>query len=638
MNQNKSITTKTVQPFLNTILHAVELCSQLLSFTSVVTATLFLLCADNLQGQQTHNLLIDNKSENTVSNPNVVLDAEENLVYGKIGLHHNGDVRYTFAMTRKPNATKQIFKREMDIPYGPQPLIRGGQMKPEPNPAPYDLYDYFVVLNGQKMGPYDRIYDVLQEEGDVDKWITPDGKHISFAGVKGQKYYPVFGNREIGITFWSVLQAPSYDPLSGNVTFAMAWSANEARLIEKGSVKLTGWKAIDKIQYASNNEDLLFVGGKENKSNLSVYLNHTPIGGPHNLVRQIGFLPETNKPYYLASNSIIEDNTSKWKTTILLDERKFEFSTEEQIGTLNFSKPYVAFTVTTKNSQYNGNDEYKKNIVEIWEYNYETNELQKYAGFAKSANMVMAGQKIYYLTYDTEANLLVLKRGGEEQLKVLKSEMGNRHPAIKISPNGDVYTYHSDGYGKPIRFKKNGKDLQFQGIDKIMGVEHFGFNSQTGDLNLVFCRDQPVGSVDRFVINADAQFNIKGRALGNKMFFAEDGTNVISLIEFKQNNEREFTTQIYKNGELVSDLLLRSVEEFCISSDGNRYAALVTEVTEPEIVRQYFTENKYMHVPRKLMVDGKIVPGIYGAPVWSAKSNKFLVLKQEDGRVKLVEL
>jgi hypothetical protein len=574
-------------------------------------------------------------SNNAIQN----LDPNEELVYGKIGLNDNGTVKYTFAMTRKPNSNKQIYKREMDMPYGPQPIIGGGQMRANPNPKEYDLFDYYVVFNGQKIGPYDRIYDMHQEEGDIDKWITPDGKHISFAGVKGQKYFPVFGNKQHGVSFWSVMQAPNYDPSSSKTTYTMKWDVDDVRLVEDGSIKLKGWKELSNVKYSDDEKNLLYVGAQTEKNKKHIYLNHEPIDEPYYLVSQIGFLPGTNKPFYKAFNYITVDNASKTIHGVRIGDRKFDFTNNENIGKIEISDPWVSFTVGTKNTSYTGNDMYKKINVEIWEYNYRTDQLRKHGGYAYSAGINKAGNSFYYRTYDMEGNSILVAQGGKILEKISADKKGTNGVCMsQMSPKGDIFTYYKNATDAPYHLLKNGEPFTIQGVGKIMNVERFRFCPNTGKINLVNNKDKSVASEDRIVVNGDFQFNIKGRALANRMLFAEQSNDVITIFEFKRGDDRDFTMQIYKNDKPISDLLFYSVSQFCISPDASRYAGLVTQEKKDVFMGQYFTENKIMHQKRKLLVDGKIVEGNFGAPVWSKAKNKFLVLKQEGNSIRLVEL
>lgn len=45
-----------------------------------------------------------------------------------------------------------------------------------------------------------------------------------------------------------------------------------------------------------------------------------------------------------------------------------------------------------------------------------------------------------------------------------------------------------------------------------------------------------------------------------------------------------------------------------------------------------------MSLKMKLIVDGKIVDGVFGAPVWSQIVNNFLVIRQKGGVVEIVEV
>ena len=573
------------------------------------------------------------------SSYDMTIPENEKMVYAKVGLSDEGKVKYSFVIIRVPYPDKnQVYQREMQMPYGPQPILRGGQMRLEREVKPFDKYDYYVYFNGKEFGPYDRIYDMDQNDGDVDQWITPDGKYISFAGVKGQKYYPVFANEESQVYFWSVTQAPGYDPSSNKRVFAMQWAKDDVRLLENGSFVLEGWKVIAGIQYADNNRDLLYVGAKDNKNEQYIYLNHKPIAGPFSLISQYGFLPGTNKVYYKADKRETVDGKSITKRSFQIGDKKFDTS-DEVLGRMEFAGPWISFKVTLENKDYTGTDADLKRNFEVWEYNYQTGVLKKHGNYIKALYILKSqDDKFYYSTYDTDKNCLFVLQGGQVLDKVSAEERENSVVAFRLSPNGDAYSFYHKGFGKPYTLKKNGKLFKIPGVEIIMGVEILKFNPKNGKLQMVVTKDQSVGSEDRTVINGENQYDIKGRAFGSRMFFAEEGEDVISLLEFKQPGDDKFTVQVYKNDKRISDLLLRSVVEFSISPDASRYAALVTEASDNVSTGPYYTENQFMDTKRKLMVDGKIVPGNFGAPIWSKERNKFLVFKQEGNKVRLVEL
>ena len=95
-------------------------------------------------------------------------------------------MKYTLAVIRKPNKEKPIYEAGFD-PYEPRPL---GEplLKLNPNPKPYEQYDFFLIFNGVKYGPFDRILDMDQNDPDTDDWVSHDGKNISFSYVVRDRY------------------------------------------------------------------------------------------------------------------------------------------------------------------------------------------------------------------------------------------------------------------------------------------------------------------------------------------------------------------------------------------------------------------------------------------------------------------
>ncbi|MGE0079579.1 MAG: RICIN domain-containing protein [Bacteroidales bacterium] len=563
------------------------------------------------------------------------LASGEDMVYGKVGLFDDGSVKYTFAVVRKPSGSKQIYKREIEMPYGPQPILSGGQMKIDSNPREYDFYDYYVIFNGQKMGPYDRIYDMHQSDGNVDNWVTPDGKYISFAAVKGEKYYPIIGNSE-QIAFWSVLQAPDFDRSSGHATYAIAFGKNKYWLIEDGNPKLKDWPAIGNIKYASNGRDLLYVGSQNNAKEKYIYLNHRQIGGPFEIVSQLGFIPGTNKPFYTVFSHKTSNGTSEVEfNDVFLGDKVINIPRGEGVGKFYFTDSGVSFTRSKKNPSYDGKNMYKANFVTIYEYNFKTNQLKKLDGEYSMVSTKIADGTFFYDVNDSDGNSILVKQGGEVLEKVNKEVHNNGHGLTSFrlnSANGDYYSISSRGYNQPVVLHKNGKVFDIPNAPKIMFVERLNFSPVNKNLNMVLARDVPVGGNDWCAINGSNQFDFKGNATG-VWTFSENG-DVYSWMWSKAENDRS-QNQLYKNGKLASDVKANSIVEFCVSPDGNRYATLVTTGDDPS-TGGYYTENKYMHNKRRLFLDGEIVFGNFGVPVWSKQSNAFLVLKADRGKISLL--
>ena len=57
------------------------------------------------------------------------LQADEEFVYGSLGLNDDGSQRYTFTVVRTPAPDKTVYRRELDAYTGVQPLISGDAMR-----------------------------------------------------------------------------------------------------------------------------------------------------------------------------------------------------------------------------------------------------------------------------------------------------------------------------------------------------------------------------------------------------------------------------------------------------------------------------------------------------------------------------
>jgi len=86
-------------------------------------------------------------------------------------------------------------------------------------PKEYNKYDYYLIFNGKKIGPYDHIYS-LDRDPDIDKWVSEDGKRISFCGTRQNKYYSIIGNNK-SFYYWGPSQAPEYDTYVGKYAFSI---------------------------------------------------------------------------------------------------------------------------------------------------------------------------------------------------------------------------------------------------------------------------------------------------------------------------------------------------------------------------------------------------------------------------------
>jgi hypothetical protein len=567
----------------------------------------------------------------STSNLNISLQPGEEFVYGKVGLFPNGDVKYTFAMVRKPNRNKELYNRELLDPYsGPHPILSGGQLSKNNNPAEYDLYDYWVIFNGQRLGPYDRIYEMYQRDGNVDDWVNDCGKFISFAAVKGQQYIPVIANRPSN-SFWKLIQAPDFDAKSGKQTFALKWGNDEVRLVENGQFKLMGWKRIEKVQYSSNGNDLLYVGGETDRNVNFVYVNHQKFAGPFNIVghKGAGFIPETNVPYAFGFTHDVVDGMSVANYDVTIGKRKFSIPKGYGVGNPEFAGDWVSFTVTQHHK--NQNDPFKASTISVYEYNYKTDELKKHEGYAYTlSHITPKGSSVhYYSTSNSKGDAHLVKQGGEILHTVPRNLSGENAVRFIVGNNGDFVTVYGSTDDKQ-QVLYNGKPFALAG-NTVARVEYANFCEETSNLQMVIAIDKSVGARKKRFISAQNQFEMNGDFY--HMEFATNSNDI--FISERDVNSTPWTWRIYKNNQPLLTEKFNTITEFSISPNAQRYAAMVYNGKNPG---GYFTENYNMHEKWELLVDGKIVGSNFGAPVWSTKKNKFIVLQQVGSNIRLIEL
>ena len=535
-------------------------------------------------------------------------------MYGKVGLFENDAVKYTFVVVRKRHLGKVIYRREKDSPYvGVNSLSGGGKMSIDEKPQEYDFYDYWVVFNGKKFGPYDRIHEMHLEDGNVDNWVSADGKSITFAGVKGQMYYPVIANRTY-TPFWSVDQAPDCSPVSGKTGFIIQWGQNDFRLLVDGSIKLTGWKSLKGLEY-SKNGDIAYQGTEPNSNDNYVYLNYRKFAGPYGSVRQATFIPNTNILCALGYGS-----------DVIIGDKKIPIPAGQSAGDLTIAGDWVSFYVS------------QSSTYSFYEYNYKTGQLLEHEGFAKRASIYNIDKNtIYYTTYNAKGDQLLVKQGGTILQTIPKSSHKDNSVRFKVSPNGDYISWYTNGYSKPYTLMLNGKPFTAAG-NKIMGVEEASFCPVKHTLRLIVNTDKSTGSMSRKYIIGNNTFDLDGKFSeefpGFRVFPTQ--SDDIFHVQGFASSRPYMNYEIYKNDKRLTDVKWSSVSELTASPNGNSYAALVTDLQNISLY-YYFCLNRDMNYKRKLLVDGNIVSGNFGAPVWSKQKGKFLVLQEKNQRVTLTE-
>ncbi|MDD2550047.1 MAG: hypothetical protein PHD00_08125 [Bacteroidales bacterium] len=574
-------------------------------------------------------------SANSIAqSPIYTLAPDQEMVYGKVGLFDNGEVKYTFAVVRSPHSGKQIYKREFMSPYGGgKPVYGGSQMRVDNNPSEYDFYDYWVIFNGREFGPYDRIYEMHQDDGNVDSWVSDDGKSITFTGVKGQRYYPVIASRPSS-TFWSVNQAPDCDPVAGKWGYILQWSQNDYRLFVDGRPKLTGWKRLKGLKYSYDGSNVVYCGKEPGSDDYFVYLNHEKFAGPYYVVSEATFIPNTNILCVDGFGFESVNNRAVYNHgNVLVGDSKIPIPDDHSVGKFYFAGDWVSFTVSRSNKSENV---YEKASYWIYEFNYKTRQLLKHDGFAHMVStFTNGGDTFYYSTFNSKGDRLLVKQGGEIIHKLLNTNCDGYSILFRVNPNGEYITGLSNTSKNTYKVMLNGKPLSAAG-NKVKGTDVLGFCPEKHTIQLIVNKDQSVASKSRKYVIGDNIFELDGDFSDINRVFPAQSNDIFHIQRFIIDRN-DWRYQLFKNDKCLTEVKWSSIAELTTSLSGSRYAALVTQ--KPGVsLYGYYSLNPHMHIKRQLLVDGRVMGDTFGAPVWSEQRGKFLVLQEKNGRIMLTEL
>jgi len=573
---------------------------------------------------------VSKKSSNSIYN----LKSGEEFVYGKIGLDKKDNKRYTFAVVRKPNTNKDVYKRRFD-PYGPRPILGPGTMKKYKKLKSYDKYDYWVIFNGKKFGPYDRIMEMNGDNPNIDSWVSRDGKKISFAAVRGKKYQAIIANRP-SAKFWTIFQKPVFDPKSEKNFYAMEWSRDNFRIFNNGKIVKKNLKDVKLIKFSENGENFIYAAASNYKKKYYIYLNNKKIAGPFNFVRKVGFLPGTNKIYYNAYNRVNGGVNHK----IVLGNKEVDIPKQtEAIMYINNSNIAIKTSKKVKNPP--KNNRYGRKIIQIYIYNISGDILFTHDKYNYNAAIRKVNNNYWYRTFDENGNVLIIDPLGEINTKIKKPN--NRHLTTKwyITPDDNVYLFYKKPHPNGSIYSMGKYDL----ITIINGkrekltdynynrVEMFDFNPDNGKINsLLSYRTKPGwGTYNITIINGSNHINTKGN-IGNMetdLHFAKNSNDVYWICRYpnpKGSKIRKYTQwKLFKNSKALTDKSSKFFGSISLSNDGNRYASL--------LLKLYWPINKVFEKDPLLIIDGEPKMGNFGAPVYSEKENKFLVLEEKNNKI-----
>lgn len=557
----------------------------------ILTATIFMLLIATVQSQTL-------KSDFTIGSTIYSLQDGEEFVYGKIGKKSDGAVKYTLAVVRKPNRTKEVY--ELSCYYYSHYGIDPRMVKPKV-PKDYNRYDYYLIFNGKKFGPYDNIYGV-NEKPDVDGWVNRDGTNISFAFTRGKMFYPVI-NGAMGMPYWRPDYAPDYAVYGSNRgAYSFKRSRDDYRLYEDGKSIFKEAKGITKPSY-SDSGSLIYAVAHENSSEYYVYINHKKSLGPYGRVSNsgVGFIPGTEKVYL---------NTSSYAKC---GDREYRCKPDERVVNFTVGNNYIVFFVKNSKTQEN----------RVYEYNIKREELSSHGPYiGRIYCLKKYGKLLYYEYQNREAKQYsYIDLGGEIIWNRAHSKSDDRCTST-LSPNGDRYVIYKDRSGK-CHVEKSGVDMNINGDVAAIRLVKFIDNSP-----IIWCKvDQEIGGVKGEIYYKDNHIEVSGPV--GEIFAFPHSNDIYHTIRTKREGLDNIEYSLFKNGVQVESVSSITTDEMVCSSDG-RNAFLDRG--------NYIISNDKMDSKSNLYVNNKIVPGRYGAPIWLEKLGILAAIKQSGNNLTIVEL
>lgn len=536
----------------------------------------------------TTNTAVSNDSSNIYT-----LQSGEEFVFGKIG--YKGTQRYTVAIVRKYNPNKEFYQFYGN--YYNQAL--NANLRKNSNPENYDKYDYYLIFNGKKFGAYDHIFAMSEKESsDIDKWVSDDGKHISFTGTVGNKWYPIIFNNKAN-SFRAPYQAPAYTGMGDKWAYTMWWSEKDGyKLCEQGKITVNSSKMIEQPVYSKSGK-LLYVSAPDEKYGQNyIYLDHQKIDGPFKNIASngIGFIPNTEKIYY---------NTSK---KVKIGNKGYTCKEDETINGFKISESIISFIVLNKKSRLNT----------IFEYTNKTGEMISHGAYKGYVHINKYGKSFYYVSHDTKKlQYFVIDKGGKVlwEKQYLKTDGS---PNCRMSPMGDLYCWYKEN--NVLKIEKNGKIIDFDG--NIAGISLITFNPVSGMPIIHAEIDKIATGKKHHLYYGNLSFDLSGNLNAGKLYPTDNGKSIFYTVRTVQNNI--WTYKLYKNGQNIDNKAYTVISDFTLSSSGDKYAMLVSNKHQAD----YITVNEQMDANWKLVFNSKELPGKYGAPLWSDKDNAIIVMKQ----------
>lgn len=546
----------------------------------------------------------------------------EEFVFGKIGTFENGDHKYTLAIVRKRNENKPFYKMGY-IPYRDRILQNSENLKLYNTPEEHHKYDFWLIFNGKKFGPYDEIYDMNFKEPNVDKWVSRDGKSISFCGKKGDKFWGVVHNKEQNF-FYTPSTSLTIDPNYTSDVYGLWFSKGNIKLYGNGKLIKGDFTEFKDIEHGVNG-DLLYKAKEKNKTTWGLYVNHRRVTGGDENVHEAGFIPGTSTLYYKV-------NITNGKYRVVVGEHRYEFKHSIRPVDFYFANNYVVFNVF--------NSETNKST--LFEYNVKTRKMNKHGEYKISDMDISRNKLAYSLKAMTKENgkfvynYTFMLEGGKV-IDTYKAKAGDR-AFMRISPKGDYFIIKEEN--KTYKITKNGHPYPFKG--EISQWESDAFSSLNDNLIVM----SEVKSDIKNSQNSDVRLDVgdkyyafKGMYQDGSLVVAENADMVYSVHSGTgtSNNHK----MLFKNGSKLLNGTWKYFDRTVTNSKGNHFAVMACNYMQNWPANNklgYYTTNVCMSQNWKMIVDGKVLDDKYGAPAYLKSLDKLVSLKQEGNSIIMVDL
>jgi len=520
----------------------------------------------------------------------------EEFVFGEIGKTDQGTIKYTVCIVRKSNAEKEVYEFYGSY-YGPRPI--GANMVKDRMQQPHNKYDYWLIFNDKKFGPYDHIFS-MEGKMNIDEWVSEDGAKISFCGTRGKQWHPVIGNISSSY-YWSPGQKPEYTFINEKWAFAMQWSQNVYKLFENGIPVVKSARFIESPVY-SKKGNLIYSMAPNNMNEHYVYHNHQQVGGPFNVTGDFGFIPGTEQYYYNGYSQVV------------IGQKEYICKPNETVNSFQLNDSYIVFKILDKKSRLNT----------IYEYNIATGQMSSHGPYAN--NLYVRKNKsniVYCLEHEDTRRLEVIDVGGQKSWSK-KHVIGDyESPRYKLSPKGDMYVWYKTQKGGNWIIERNGTVIKSN--TKAAQIWPVAFDAYTDKPLFHVNVDESIGGVEHRLIEGDTEYQITGDLNGGQVFAQNGNSDVYYTL--RTINGKIWTYQLFKNGIAIDNKEYDEIRVLETSPDGNQFIFLEGG--------DYFIDNEKMHKGWKIYHNGQVLQGKFGIPVYLSSKDAFVVIKENDRKLVL---